>query len=139
MTSIKNSKKTSGPQQVTEFLSNLEHPQKEAIEIVRNIILSVNPAITEHIKWNAPSFCIGNEDRITFNLHSDGFFRLIFHCGAKGKDSNDKGPLFVDITGLLEWVTDNRAIVTFTEQEVEKDKEEKRKQVVARWMEMTLP
>lgn len=75
--------KLSGPQQVVEFFNNLEHPLKKEIEEVRKIILSTNESITEHIKWNAPSFCFNNEDRVTFNLQGKGFFRLVFHCGAK--------------------------------------------------------
>ena len=49
--------KRSGHELVVEFLNNLEHPLKNEIEEVRKIILSVDEQITEHIKWNAPSFC----------------------------------------------------------------------------------
>lgn len=71
--------KLSGHEQVIEFLNNVEHPLKKEMEEVRKIILSTNEHITEHIKWNAPSFSFNNEDRVTFNLQGKGFFRLVFH------------------------------------------------------------
>ncbi|MDQ0898747.1 MULTISPECIES: DUF1801 domain-containing protein [unclassified Paenibacillus] len=129
--------KPSGHQKVVDFLNNLEHPQKKEIEEVRKIILSANEHITEHIKWNAPSFCFNNEDRVTFNLQGKGFFRLVFHCGAKIKDHAGNGPLFDDTTGLLDWVADDRAIVKLTDMSDVEDKKEKLAEVVARWIEVT--
>lgn len=129
--------KPSGHQQVVDFLNNLEHPLKKEIEEVRKIILSANEHITEHIKWNAPSFCFNNEDRVTFNLQGKGFFRLVFHCGAKVKDHAGNGPLFDDSTGLLDWVADDRAIVKLTDMSDVEDKKEKLAEVVARWIEVT--
>jgi hypothetical protein len=88
--------------QVVDYMNNLEHPLKKEIEEVRKIILSANNQFTEHIKWNAPSFCINNEDRVTFNLQGKGYFRLIFLRGSKVKKDNiGKGPLFEDTTGLF--------------------------------------
>jgi flagellar motor switch protein FliG len=77
-TTGKKSIKLSGHHQVVEYMNNLEHPLKKEIEEVRKIILSANKQITEHIKWNAPSFCFNNEDRVAFNLHGKGYFRLGF-------------------------------------------------------------
>jgi hypothetical protein len=74
--------------QVVDYMNNLEHPLKKEIEEVRKIILSANNQFTEHIKWNAPSFCINNEDRVTFNLQGKGYFRLIFLRGSKVKKDN---------------------------------------------------
>lgn len=69
-----NKQKLSGPEQVVEFMNNLEHPFKKEIEEVRNIIISTNNRIIEKIKWNTPSFCVDDVDRITFNFHGKGFF-----------------------------------------------------------------
>jgi hypothetical protein len=129
--------KPTGHQQVVDFLNNLEHPLKKEIEEVRKINLSANDHIIEHIKWNAPSFCFNNDDRVTFNLQRKGFFRLIFHCGAKVKDHVGKGPLFDDTTGLLDWVTGDRAIVKLTDMSDVEDKRERLAEVVARWIEVT--
>lgn len=62
------SSKPTGTEQVSLFLQNNEHPLKAAMLLLREQILSSQKGITEHIKWNAPSFCYGGDDRITFNL-----------------------------------------------------------------------
>jgi hypothetical protein len=132
--SRKNKEKPSGHQQVVEYLSILEHPMKNEIEEVRKIILDANVNITEHIKWNAPSFCYGNDDRITFHLRGKGYIQLIFHRGAKSKDQI-REPLFMDETGLLEWITADRASIKFTDMNDIRIKKENLKKIVNRWLE----
>ncbi|KOP82730.1 DUF1801 domain-containing protein [Cytobacillus solani] len=126
--------KLNGPEQVAEFMNNLEHPLKEEIEEVRHIILSTDDKITEHIKWNAPSFCFEGEDRITFNLHGKGYIRLVFHCGAKVKDRMNNEPLIVDHSSILEWKAADRAIMKFTDKNDVKAKEEKLREVITMWL-----
>ena len=128
------SKKLNGPEQVAKFMNDLEHPLKEEIEIVRNIILSTDDKITEHIKWNAPSFCYEGEDRMTFNLNGKGFFRLVFHCGAKVKERKSNKPLIIDPSGILEWKAADRAIIKFTDKNDVKVNEEKLKEVITKWL-----
>ncbi|WP_169085010.1 DUF1801 domain-containing protein [Paenibacillus sp. PL91] len=123
-----------GHQQVVAFLNKLEHPLKPEIEEVRNIILSANTALNEHIKWNAPSFQFQHEDRFTFNLQGKGFFRIIFHSGAKVKDNAVKRQSFNDATELLEWVADDRAFVKFTDMEDVQAKKDKLVEVISRWL-----
>lgn len=129
--------KPSDQQLVMDYLQNLEHPLKKEIEEVRLVILQSNPQLTEHIKWNAPSFCINNEDRITFQLQGKGFFRLVFHRGAKVKEDAGNGRLIDDTTGLLEWVTDDRAIIKFADMSDVEAKKEKLAQVITKWLEAT--
>ncbi|QOT11149.1 DUF1801 domain-containing protein [Paenibacillus sp. JNUCC32] len=126
-----------GQEQVEEYLQQLEHPLKKEIEEVRSFILSVDDRITEHIKWNAPSFCVQGEDRITLNLQGKGFIRLIFHCGAKVKDHDIKGTLTEDAAGLLEWASHDRAIVKIVDTDDLEQKKEQLKAVIARWIEVT--
>jgi Domain of unknown function (DU1801) len=127
--------KRNGQEQVIEFLHKLEHPLKNEIVEVRNIILQSNELLSEHIKWNAPSFCYNNEDRITFNLHGKGYFQLVFHCGAKVKADKGKTPLFEDSTGLLNWVTGDRATVKFTDMKDVQAKKDKLAEVITKWLE----
>src|SRR5512137_2443749 len=101
--------KLTGPEEVANFFADLDHPLKNVMEEVREVILSCDKTITEHIKWKAPSFCHNGDDRVTFNLYRDGSLLLIFHRGAKVKDSKGKGRLIDDPTGLLEWLADDRA------------------------------
>ncbi|QHT69961.1 DUF1801 domain-containing protein [Rhodocytophaga rosea] len=130
-------KKLTGHQQVLTFLHQLEHPLKPEIEMVRSIILNANAQLTEHIKWKAPSFCYQHDDRITFNLHGNSYFRLIFHCGAKVKASTSTSRLFEDSTGILEWITNDRAIATFADMEDVRSKETALKEVVHKWIACT--
>ncbi len=97
-------------EEVEQFLAALEHPLKEAIVAVRAAILDSDAKITERIKWNAPSFCYGGDDRVTFRLQPKGRFQLIFHRGAKVKDT--AGFEFKDSSGLLEWAAKDRGVVT---------------------------
>ena len=55
-------------QEVERLVSGLDHPMKEGIERLRVAILDSNEEITEHVKWNAPSFRYAGEDRATFRL-----------------------------------------------------------------------
>ena len=46
----------SAPETVEGFLASLDHPFKQEILAIRQVILGADPAIAEGIKWNAPSF-----------------------------------------------------------------------------------
>jgi uncharacterized protein YdhG (YjbR/CyaY superfamily) len=127
----------SGPEAVAAFMTNLNHPLKKTMEVTREIILSANKELTEHIKWNAPSFCIHGEDRITFNIHKNDSILIIFHRGAKVKDTKGKGPLFNDTTGLLEWLSTDRAMIKFTSLEDVSSKKANLKKVVKLWIQLT--
>ena len=129
--------KADAQEQVQDYMSRLEHPLKKEIEEVRTIIRNADGRLTEHIKWNAPSYCIDGEDRITFNLQGKGFFRLIFHRGAKVKESAGKEPLFEDSTGLLEWVAGDRGIVKLKDMEDVHAKRDKLTQLITKWIEVT--
>jgi hypothetical protein len=104
--------KSTGSEEVTHFMSALEHPFKAEIEQIRKIILAANKDLTENIKWNAPSFCLGGEDRITMRIHPPKQIQLIFHRGAKVLEM-PKVPLISDNSGILSWKTNDRAVATF--------------------------
>jgi hypothetical protein len=87
---------------VEQYLEQLEHPFKEGVLQLRAAILACDPAITEHVKWNAPSFCHGGQDRVTFRLQPRGRLQLIFHRGAKVR-ADTAGFTFADPTGLMTW------------------------------------
>lgn len=77
------SKKTaiSGTEAVDEFMSKLEHPLKDEIQAVRQIILSADKHIQERVKWNAPSFyCV--EDMVTIHVKATKHVHVIFHHAA---------------------------------------------------------
>ena len=69
--------------EVDRYLDGLEHARKPEIEVLRRLILDAVPGLTERIKWNAPSFGLGADDRITMRLHPGTRLQLILHRGAK--------------------------------------------------------
>ncbi len=127
----------SGTEQVKEFIQTSKHPLKKAVEEIREIILSADKRITEHIKWNAPSFCFNGDDRITFNLSKNDRILLIFHRGAKVKDGKSKEPLFEDTTGMLEWLAHDRAVVKIQTIEEVAGKKAVLTKIVKRWLSAT--
>ncbi|HTF82799.1 MAG TPA: DUF1801 domain-containing protein [Cytophagales bacterium] len=131
--------KKQNPEQgsVTGFLDALEHPMKAEILQVRDLILKAGVPLTETIKWNAPNFCHEGADRITFNLQGRGFFRLIFHCGAKVRETPLETRLFEDSTGLLDWASNDRAIMRFKDADEVRSQAQALQQVVVRWIEHT--
>ncbi|MES2765798.1 MAG: DUF1801 domain-containing protein [Bacteroidota bacterium] len=123
--------KLTGAAQVAGFLKTLDYPLKNVVEAVRAIILSANPGITEHIKWNAPSFCFGGEDRITMNLRSEEFLQLIFHRGAKVKNDAME---FEDTMDLLVWLSHDRATVKFADMDEVAFKKDTLAEITNRWV-----
>lgn len=101
-------REATGTEFVDEFFASFDHPLKSVMENIRHAILGID-GVTEHIKWNAPSFCHGGDDRITFNLHRKGYLLLIFHRGAKPKPRKTPGRLIEDPSQKLEWLADDRA------------------------------
>ncbi len=117
MVSRASSKKTakrsaSAPGDVETFLASLEHPLKQEILALRQIILGADPSITEGIKWNAPSFRT-SEYFATFHLRAKEGVQVILHLGAKTRDTSITGIGIADPESLLEWLAKDRASVKF--------------------------
>ena len=105
-------------QKVTEHINTLESPNRETVEFLREIFLSSNSEISEHIKWNSPSFYYSGEmkefdakeyncDLAVLNLHRVKIL-IVFPTGnkidnetLKGKDYPD-GRKIVDIQNLAD-------------------------------------
>ena len=99
---------------VDEFLNGLDEDRRSQVLKLREYILDVEPSLTEHIKWNAPSYVKEYEDRITFNtMNREGVVKLVFHMGATKKEDKNGQPV-LDDARLIEWVSDIRGYMTFT-------------------------
>jgi hypothetical protein len=98
--------------EVEQYLAELQHPLKEGVLQLRAAILGADPGITEHVKWNAPSFRHGGEDRLTFRLQPRGKLQLIFHRGAEVR-ADAATFTFADPTGLMTWPSPDRAVIDF--------------------------
>ena len=125
------------PITVDEFMATLDHPFKSEVESVRRILLKANDQITEQIKWNAPSFCFGGDDRITFRLHPAKDIQLIFHRGAKVRTDVDNFS-FEDSASLIKWITKDRGTVTFKNKAEIEARQDDLIILVDKWMKATI-
>jgi hypothetical protein len=98
---------------VDDFINKLEHPLKDLVIQLRELILKSEPRLTEQVKWNAPSFCYNGDDRITMNLSKKEQVLLIFHLGAKSRDERKLETIIKDPDKTLEWLSSNRAVMRF--------------------------
>ncbi len=100
------------PESVETFLAALDHPFKQEILALRQIILGADPSIAEGVKWNAPSFRT-SEYFATFHLRAKDGVQVILHLGAKPRDGSTPGVVIADPEALLEWLAKDRASATF--------------------------
>lgn len=109
---------------VPEFLNDLDADKKSQVEALRKIILA-NSKLDEHIKWNAPSYVLDGEDRVTFNLmNKQGIVKLVLHMGATRKEDKKAAPVMKDVSGLIDWSSDIRGVISFQNlEDVVKDKD----------------
>ncbi|QLY27997.1 DUF1801 domain-containing protein [Nocardia huaxiensis] len=128
---------TSSTGKVEQFLADSSHPRKPEIEQLRKAILGANPGITEQIKWNAPSFCINGDDRITMRLQPKDVLDLIFHLGAKKRDADTATFEFDDPSGLIRWLAPGRGIIEFRDHDDLTAKLPAVVELADRWMKAT--
>lgn len=117
---------------VDGFMAALEHPRKAEVVALRRLILAADRGITERIKWNAPSFGIGGDDRVTMRLAPRGQVQLVFHRGAKPAAAD--GFTFPDATGRLVWAAPDRATLTVVDAADLKASGAAISALVVRWM-----
>ena len=117
---------------VTQFLANLNHPRKPAIEAARRIILDIDPGISEAIKWNAPSFYI-DDHFATFKLAPRDTFQLILHTGAKPKESPSDIKID-DPEKLLKWAAPDRCVTLFEDLQDVQNKTTAITAIVKQWI-----
>ncbi len=120
---------------VDEFLSNLDADKRQQVEALRSLILSTQPNLQEHIKWNAPSYVLDGEDRITFNvINKQRVVKLVFHMGATRKENKNGTPILHDQSGLIEWSSDIRGMITFGSLKDVHISKAALKQIIASWL-----
>ncbi|MFZ1289254.1 MAG: hypothetical protein WAR79_04160 [Melioribacteraceae bacterium] len=95
---------------VNEFMKNLEHPFKEGIETLREVIKNSNKNIVEEIKWNASSFKI-NFHFATFKLYPPKNIQIVLHTDAKVKEIPKQFHLD-DPYKLIKWAAPDRFVIT---------------------------
>ncbi len=118
---------------VDSFLKSLDHPMKPTIERLRLAILEADDALSEQIKWKAPSFCFDSIDRVTFNLRPLNHVQLIFHRGAKTSED----AFHFDASkweGLLEMIGQDRGQVTLQSETAAIARQKELVELVREWI-----
>lgn len=96
---------------VNQKLAEIGHPMSEVVQELRELILAVDPAIEEGIKWNSLSFRT-TEWFATLNQRALDRVEFVFHLGAKVKGAEIRA-VIPDIPGCVEWKSGDRCLVTF--------------------------
>ena len=97
---------------VTALVAGMAHPLKPTLEAVRRTILSADPAITEGVKWNSPSFyCQGWFATISNRKPTQ--VDVVFYCGAKVRANSTVREVIDDPERLLTWPSNDRALLSF--------------------------
>jgi len=118
---------------VDAFMSTLQHPFKAEIEAIRKMILAVDAAIAEGVKWNAPSFRT-TEYFATTNLRARKGIGIILHLGAKVRDLPTGGLVIDDPKRLLTWLAKDRAMIEFDSSVDLKSKKAAFQSILQQWI-----
>ncbi|RVT89191.1 DUF1801 domain-containing protein [Sphingomonas crocodyli] len=122
---------------VEAFRRSLDVDTLTTVDALRTLIASCHDGLTERIKWNAPSFCHGGDDRITLGIERKGGVRVVFHRGAKAKDM--AGFVFDDPDRIARWPAADRGVAVFADAGAVAAKAEALCALCARWIDATAP
>lgn len=98
---------------VANFREGLDPHTLQMIDRLRAIVAASHPLLDERIKWNAPSFALGDDDRITLGIERKGGVRLVLHRGAKVQGV--QGFAFDDVDALAKWRAPDRGVIVWRE------------------------
>lgn len=76
---------------LTDFLQTLDHPRRDVIDAVRGVLAA--QGLQERVKWNSPSFYLGNFDFSAFHLRNTDCAHLIIVYPPGSADLQDFGLL----------------------------------------------
>lgn len=95
---------------VDSYLDGLDHPDKAGICALRDAVMASVDGVSERVKWNAPSFVVAGEDRVTMRLAPGDAFQLVLHRGSRVREDSSTFR-FEDTTGLVRWAAPDRGVV----------------------------
>lgn len=132
-----NKAKLTNSEQVTEHIGKLSETIRPAVKYLRQVILSIDTQIAEHIKWNSPAFYFSGEmkpfdpkeykrDILVMNLHNDKIICVL-----------PTGMNIVKNTEILEGkYTDGRRIINFKNLVDIQAKEQQLRKAIKEWLEL---
>lgn len=117
---------------VDQYRAALAPGSRRMIDMLRAIVTASHPNLTEHIKWNGPTFAILGEDRVSLGLDAKGAVRVVLHRGAKTRDADDFH--FEDVARLATWPASNRGVILFTDPSTIETRREELQDLCRRWI-----
>lgn len=120
---------------VERFREALNVGVLQTIDAIRAIVAHSHPGLKEGIKWNAPSFKLGDDDLITLGLERSGGVRVVLHRGAKLKAVD--GFHFDDPDGLARWPSPDRGVIVFRDQADVAQRADALSNLCSRWLAAT--
>jgi hypothetical protein len=117
----------------TTLLDSHDHPLRKEIDLLRSLILGVDRSIEEGVKWNTASF--KSEDWFA-TLNGPKHVKepmLILHAGAKARGIVLKERI-TDPEGLIRWLGNDRAQITFKDAPDIKAKAKALQAIVSAWI-----
>ena len=121
--------------EVERYISQLEPEIQPAIEYLRQVILSIDKEISEHIKWNSPSFYYSGEMK---EFDPKEYKRDILVMNLRKNKIMCVLPTGMDIkvnTEILEGnYTDGRRIINFRNLGDIQEKEPKLRETIKEWL-----
>lgn len=121
--------------EVDRYRAGLDEQTLETVDAIRNIVSASHAGLTESIKWNAPSFAIDGEDRVTLGIERKGGIRVVFHRGAKPRPL--AGFKFDDEDNLARWPAPDRGVVIFQDLKDLGERAEALGRLCSRWISAT--
>lgn len=117
----------------TALLDAHRHPLRAEIDALRTLILNADPRIEEGVKWNTASFRIGEWFATLNGPRQVKEPMIILHAGAKAKGLVPKDRI-ADPDGLITWLGNDRAQVTFKDAAAIKEHSAALKRLVQAWI-----
>lgn len=103
-----------GSDEVSRYLESLDSKSRPLVEALRGVILGVDKAVTENIKWKSLNYTT-TRDFATMNTRGKTGLRLVLHSGAKSEPGFVERGSIDDPEGLIEWLADDRGMITFAD------------------------
>ena len=117
---------------VEAWLAGISTTDRAGIDRLRAIVSAGAPGLTETIKWNAPSFADGDQDRVTLGIERKGGWRVVLHRGAATQDAT--GFVFDDPAKVAKWPSKDRGVATFADLFAVKAKAAALEDLIRRWI-----
>ncbi|WP_404336355.1 DUF1801 domain-containing protein [Sphingomonas sp. MMS12-HWE2-04] len=120
---------------IATYLDTLDPEARAMIDALRAIVARSHAGLDERIKWNAPSFALAGDDRITLGIERKGGVRLVLHRGAKPVAAD--GFRFEDLDRLARWPSADRGVVLLKDRAAIAAKHEALVDLCRRWLDAT--